>query len=259
MWPTTQPVFAFSLGLVWKCKCESRDQGLLVSAEDLVAWGRFTLGVMEVVSLWLWLLWSCQAFWMWRDGAAVPCDCLCESCWIVLTAGESKKTGYWKKYYQRLSKNWIACPAQHSSARKQRHLGGTFLTWSACNSTPGNCLSFLTHDACLWPQCSGRGQKGWIPGCRNNQLLNEVTYCVCWSSCVLPPELKETRNWFWYEVHFTLVQDGSIRRQDLVSGAVMFLKRNLWVNSQCSPCTLQILLFFKISTHYNNDVSVLIP
>lgn len=114
----------------------------------------------------------------------------------------------------------MACPAQHSSAMKQRDLEGTFLTWSACNSTPGTCLSFLTYDTCLWPQCSDGGQKDWTLGCRNNQLLNEATHSLCWSSWVLPPDLKETRNWFWYKMHFPFVQDGSIHRQDLVSTAV---------------------------------------
>lgn len=55
MWPTTQLLFPFNLGGVWKSKCkcreESCDRGLSVSAAGLVARGRFTLGVMEVVSL----------------------------------------------------------------------------------------------------------------------------------------------------------------------------------------------------------------
>lgn len=67
------------------------------------------------------------------------------------------------------------------------------------------------------------GLRDWTLGCRRKQLLDEDIDSLYWSRCVLPPDLKETRNWFGYEMHFWLVHDGAVHRQDLVSRAVMFM------------------------------------
>lgn len=157
---------------------------LLVSADDLVAWGRFNLGVMD--SLWLVrildvvfmrLLLHVTLLWKLLD---------CPAC------GRKQEKRLLKQVSSASFLEQNPCLAQHCSAVGQRDLEGTFLTWSvsavlAPASAFWQMILVLDHRTLV-------GLRDLTLGCRSKQLLDEDTDSLCWSRCVLPPDLKETRN-----------------------------------------------------------------
>lgn len=232
MWPATRPMFAFNLGAVWKrrCKCgwESHDRGLSIAADDLLP---------EVGSPMVFWSWSACGFHFCAVVKSFRCGLMVQLFHVtapVKAAGLSwleekvRKQGTEISFISIFART--GSHAQLSTALqwsretlRELFLLGLHVTRLLAPALPDT--RYLPLTTALW-----WGWEDQALGCRNNQL-SEAPRSLCWKSRVLPPHLKETRNQIWYKMHFPFAQDGSICRQDLVSTAVMFLKRNLWMNS----------------------------